>query len=73
MAKLRPRARIIRTVGDQLITGPEAALIELVKNAFDADSSSVTIKIVPKSPQHPDGLISVQDFGHGMEGKGEQK
>nr|WKF58750.1 C4-dicarboxylate transport sensor protein DctB [Paraburkholderia busanensis] len=66
MAKLRPRARIIRTVGDQLITGPEAALIELVKNAFDADSPSVTIKIVPRSPEYPDGLIRVQDFGHGM-------
>ncbi|MFM0665805.1 ATP-binding protein [Paraburkholderia sediminicola] len=66
MAKLRPRARIIRTVGDQLISGPEAALIELVKNAFDADSPSVTIKIAPPGKQYPSGTISVQDFGHGM-------
>ncbi|MEK6293734.1 MAG: ATP-binding protein, partial [Paraburkholderia tropica] len=66
MAKLRPRARIIRTVGDQLISGPEAALIELVKNAYDADSPSVTIRIVPPNEDLPGGLICVQDFGHGM-------
>lgn len=66
MAKLRPRARIIRTVGDQLISGPEAALIELVKNAFDADSPSVTIKIAPPGGAYPTGMISVRDFGHGM-------
>lgn len=34
MAKLRPRARLIRTIGDKLISGPEAAVIELVKNAM---------------------------------------
>lgn len=66
MAKLRPRARIIRTIGDQLISGPEAALIELVKNAYDADSPSVRIKIVPMSPKCPGGAIMVSDRGHGM-------
>lgn len=69
MAKLRPRARIIRTIGDQLISGPEAALIELVKNAYDADSPSVSIKISsPRALQegHKSGEIVVVDFGHGM-------
>lgn len=66
MAKLRPRARIIRTVGDQLISGPEAALIELVKNAFDADSPSLMIQIAPRGVRYPTGMISVQDSGHGM-------
>lgn len=71
MAKLRPRARIVRTIGDQLISGPEAALIELVKNAFDADSPSVSITIKP--PSHGDwssgeGEIIVEDCGHGMSG-----
>ncbi len=46
MAKLRPMARIVRAIGDQPISGPEAALIELIKNAYDgADSPSVSIKI----------------------------
>lgn len=66
MAKLRPRARIVRTIGDQLISGPEAALIELVKNAFDADSPDVQIKITPFSKECPVGAISIADHGHGM-------
>jgi signal transduction histidine kinase len=66
MAKLRPRARIIRTIGDQLISGPEAALIELVKNAYDADSFDIRIKISPPNPDCPLGVIAVKDTGHGM-------
>jgi signal transduction histidine kinase len=74
VAKLKPRARLIRTIGDKLISGPEAAIIELVKNAYDADSPSVEIKIVP--PKHlngdfkqqiiEDGYITISDKGHGM-------
>jgi hypothetical protein len=66
MPKLRPRARIIRTIGDQLISGPEAALIELVKNAYDADSPSVLIKITPALDTNDGGSILVSDEGHGM-------
>ncbi|GGE22819.1 hypothetical protein GCM10011529_31780 [Polymorphobacter glacialis] len=63
--RFRPRARIIRTIGDQLISGPEAAVIELVKNSYDADASYVTVKFVP--PLIPGaGSIVVQDDGHGM-------
>lgn len=65
MAKLKPRARLIRTIGDKLISGPEAAIIELVKNSYDADSPSVEISIEPPSSSHT-GRIVVQDFGHGM-------
>ena len=64
MATLRPRARIIRTIGDQLISGPEAALIELVKNAYDADSPFALIKIAPQNGDT--GIISLADEGHGM-------
>lgn len=63
--RFRPRARIIRTIGDQLISGPEAAVIELVKNAYDADATSVTIKFFPPL-QRGEGRITVQDDGHGM-------
>lgn len=65
MAKLKPRARIIRTIGDQLISGPEAAIIELVKNSYDADSSSVRITIKPEAAGSG-GMISIVDDGHGM-------
>lgn len=64
MAKIRPRARIIRTIGDKLISGPEAALIELVKNSYDADASWVRIKIT--SPVHSNGRVNIEDNGVGM-------
>ncbi len=61
----KPRARIIRTIGDRLISGPEAAVIELVKNSYDADASTVRITIRP--PQASDqGEIFFEDDGHGM-------
>jgi signal transduction histidine kinase len=63
--QFRPRARIIRTIGDQLISGPEAAVIELVKNAYDADASYVSISFVPPLRVGA-GRIVVTDDGHGM-------
>ena len=61
----RPKARIIRTIGDKLISGPEAAVIELVKNAHDADAKSVTITFKPAAPGQTDCII-ITDDGHGM-------
>ncbi|ENF8746710.1 sensor histidine kinase [Vibrio fluvialis] len=67
MAKLKPRARLIRTIGDKLISGPEAAIIELVKNSYDAESSSVYIKITPpEDSSNFSGEIIISDTGHGM-------
>lgn len=63
--EFRPRARIIRTIGDQLISGPEAAVIELVKNSYDADASYVSVKFVPPLVAGS-GRIIVTDDGHGM-------
>lgn len=63
--KFRPRARIIRTIGDQLISGPEAAVIELVKNAYDADATRVVIQFTPPLISGQ-GRITVRDDGHGM-------
>ena len=61
----RPRARIIRTIGDRLISGPEAAVIELIKNSHDADASFARVTFVP--PLKKDlGFIIVEDDGHGM-------
>lgn len=64
----KPRARIIRTIGDQLISGPEAAVIELVKNSYDADASYVRICFVPPLAASY-GRIVVEDDGHGMSAK----
>lgn len=63
--RFRPRARLIRTIGDRLISGPEAAVIELVKNSHDADATQVTIAFFP-SDNGEDARIEISDDGHGM-------
>ena len=63
--QFKPRARLIRTIGDQLISGPEAAVIELVKNAYDADASYAWIRFTPPLAAGK-GRITITDDGHGM-------
>lgn len=57
----RSQARIVRTLGDRLITGEVTAIIELVKNSYDADASSCYIEINPH-----DSVLTIKDNGHGM-------
>lgn len=38
---LRPRARIIKTIGEELISNDIVAIIELVKNSYDANASFI--------------------------------
>ena len=62
---LRPRARILRTLGDELISSETVALIELVKNAYDADATRVLVRF--HGPlEIGKGKIEVIDNGHGM-------
>lgn len=52
--------RIVREFGERLVKQPEVALLELIKNAYDADAETCTIDYrYPKS-------ITVADNGHGM-------
>lgn len=61
----RPRARIMKTLGEELISSDSVAIIELVKNAYDADASEVLIKFIgPLVIGH--GAIQVYDNGCGM-------
>lgn len=62
---LRPRARIMKTLGSELISNDAVAVIELVKNAYDADANRVLVKFAgPLLPGH--GSIEVFDDGNGM-------
>jgi len=63
--KIRPAARLIKTIGQDLIKDVYAAIVELVKNAYDADSPDAIIN-VKYSHEHKKLLISVEDHGHGM-------
>ncbi|EGF5857084.1 hypothetical protein ICF05_001898, partial [Campylobacter coli] len=43
--KIRPEARLIKTIGEDLIKNPYAAVVELIKNSYDADSEIVIVSI----------------------------
>ncbi|WP_426725271.1 sensor histidine kinase [Curtobacterium flaccumfaciens] len=63
---LRPKARLLRTLGSDLISSDKVALIELVKNSYDADASVVIIRL--RGPlEEGKGRIEVWDDGVGMD------
>ncbi|WGK61058.1 ATP-binding protein [Halopseudomonas sp. SMJS2] len=63
---LRPKARILKTLGEELISSETVALIELVKNAYDADAENVLISF-SGDLKEGSGAIEVIDDGHGMD------
>lgn len=52
-------ARLLQELGERLVGRPHIALGELIKNAYDADATVVTIRFEADS-------IEVSDNGHGM-------
>lgn len=61
----RPRARLLKLIGEELISDEVVALTELVKNAHDADASHVTITF--RKVLASGGEIEIVDDGHGMD------
>lgn len=57
-----PTGRLIMSIGKDLIKDPQAAIVELVKNSYDADASYV--KITFKKAEQL--VITIEDDGHGM-------
>lgn len=62
---IRPAGRLILTIGRDLIQDEIAALMELVKNAYDADSPDVIVTILKNYEGSP-LTINVEDHGSGM-------
>ena len=62
----KPRARLLRLLGDELIRDPNIAIFELVKNAYDADSSSAKVSMLNIADRKK-GRIVVEDDGTGMD------
>ena len=62
----KSRARLMPQIGDQLIKNESIALLELVKNAYDADAPDVWVEMwnVDKPKK---GKIIVKDDGDGMD------
>jgi len=50
---------ILVRLGEELVPNPTDGLLELVKNAYDADASKCTIKVAKK-------IVSIEDDGDGM-------
>ncbi len=64
-APFKPRARMLVQLGDQLIKNESIALVELVKNSYDADAASVSITM---NNIHDKTIASIviEDDGWGM-------
>lgn len=60
----RPSANLIATIGQDIIKDTNAAIVELVKNAYDADASICNIKF--ELINSGELLITIEDDGHGM-------
>ena len=65
-ARMRPRARLISLLGDELISDERVAVVELVKNAYDADATQVDVTFEINDKNIPIRLI-ITDDGHGMD------
>lgn len=61
----RPQARLMLLLGEQLIRDSGLAVFELVKNAYDADSSQCTV-LLQNVDDLKKGKIVVTDNGSGM-------
>lgn len=64
-------AQLLKELGERLVGKPATALAELVKNAYDADSTFVEIgfdpdKVIEDPALQRRGEITVRDNGHGM-------
>lgn len=55
---------LLSELGEKLVESVHIALVELVKNAYDADATLVTLKIIPDPPHGPQ--VHVVDNGSGM-------
>ncbi len=53
--------RLLQELGERLVASPEVALLELIKNAYDADSPSCEVRLA----EDGDALV-IADQGHGM-------
>lgn len=66
---LRPYARLLTMLGDQLIKNERIALVELIKNAYDADADRVDVRFEKFNldmTQNEQSRIVIRDDGTGM-------
>ncbi|MDI6648883.1 sensor histidine kinase [Bacillus altitudinis] len=65
---LRPAARMITTIGKDLIKDVPASIVELVKNSYDADAENIEINFSKYLEGDGEKIsIEIKDDGHGMD------
>ncbi|SHH10364.1 sensor histidine kinase [Massilia sp. CF038] len=67
--KFRPYARLLTMLGDQLIKNERIALVEIIKNSYDADASWVKVTFEGFDPDfgaNSTSRIIIEDDGIGM-------
>jgi signal transduction histidine kinase len=65
----QPHARLLTMLGDQLIKNERIALVEIIKNSYDADASWVKVTFShfgPKFEIRQNSSIIIEDDGTGM-------
>ena len=66
---IRPYARLLTMLGEQLLKNERVALVELIKNSYDADASRVDVMFegfTEEMTKKPGARIVVRDDGCGM-------
>ena len=63
-ATFRVSTDILRRLGEELITSFDQGVVELVKNAYDADALECTVEL--KDTEEPGGSVVITDDGDGM-------
>lgn len=61
---LRFAPEVLVRLGEELIPHPDLGVIELVRNAYDADASLCTVSL--QNGSQPGGVLVVEDDGDGM-------
>ncbi len=69
----KPYARLMNIIGDQLITDKKVAVIEVIKNSYDADAKNVEVRFCNMNnygqnylPEEKQPYIEIEDDGDGM-------
>lgn len=64
MAQFRFATDILRRLGEELNPSPDQGLLELVKNAYDANARECVVELI--DTQTPGGTVRISDTGDGM-------
>lgn len=67
LISLTATARLIKQLGEQLISDEMVAILELIKNSYDADATKVDVIVDTKvETEYGKGKIIIKDNGNGM-------